>query len=93
MGQSASGSELLLGIRPSNVEVWNQEPPGDRIESEVYVKQPMGTETVLSFKIGETYLNAKVPASTTFDRGDKVWLTLNKKAIHLFDAKNQRAIL
>lgn len=91
--EEAKGSDLLLGIRPTDIQVWKEEPAGDRIRSQIYVKEPMGTETVLAFKIGETYLNVKVPATIQFDRGDNVWLTFNKEVVHLFDAKTQETVL
>jgi ABC-type sugar transport system ATPase subunit len=53
----------------------------------------MGAETVVALKVGENILKTKVPSSLRLNMDERVWVTFNKKEIHLFDVKTEQAIM
>ena len=92
VNKKRNGSELILGIRPEDISLAH-EKSADTIESEVYVIEPLGSEsniivklpTYKAFKFGmHDVVNVKVNAGMNVKIGDKVRLKFNKHNIHIF---------
>jgi len=88
-----SNSELILGIRPNDFEVHREKPPGDHMEGEVYVVEPMGASAIVDVKIGSVLAKVKVPGSYSLDIGSRVWLAFSRDKMHIFDKNTREAIL
>jgi multiple sugar transport system ATP-binding protein len=73
----AAGSEFILGIRPSDLEIHAQKTREDIIQGEVYVLEPMGAALVIDVKVGEELVKVKVPGSLSLELGTKVWLAFD----------------
>jgi len=82
--ETVSGSELTVGIRPDEISV-SEKPKADYIEGEVYVIQPLGSETQFEIKVNQNIITAKIYGNYSSKIGDKIWFRLNKERIHLFD--------
>jgi multiple sugar transport system ATP-binding protein len=78
------GKELILGVRPEDLMVSSNKAAA-AVESEVYLTEPLGSETHLILKVGENKVNAKVGGGSDLKMGDKVWIDFDKRKIHLFD--------
>jgi len=78
------GEKLILGIRPSVVEVKNA-PPG--IEAVVDTIEPMGAENILKVNAGGVEMFVKVPAIRRYRSGDKIWIEPMLDKIYIFDEK------
>jgi len=89
----STSSELILGVRPSDVSLHKSRPPEENIEAEVYTIEPMGIEAVIDLKVGEHLIKSKVRATFKVDVGQKVWMIFDKNRIHIFDKKTKEAIL
>ena len=92
LGPSLSGkvgSNLTLGIRPSDIEV-SGKPPG--IEAEVSVVELTGYENILTLNFGESTILAKTQSTLTLRSGEKVWIKPNPDRIHLFDESGQSVL-
>jgi multiple sugar transport system ATP-binding protein len=87
-----AGSEVIFGVRPSSITL-HERKIKDSIEALVYTLEPMGAETVVALKVGENILKTKVPSSLRLNMDERVWVTFNKKEIHLFDVKTEQAIM
>ncbi|MEE9586316.1 MAG: ABC transporter ATP-binding protein [Nitrososphaerales archaeon] len=82
--EKKSGSELVLGVRPEDIDVGRKKSAG-AIEAEVYLTEPLGSEIILILKLGGNIVSAKVEAGTEVKIGEKVWITFDKKKIHIFN--------
>lgn len=88
----AKRSEMILGVRPSAINVSDDRQSGECVEAELYTMEPTGAETVLDAKVGETVLKAIVPP-TYSPKKNKLWLTFEEKSLHVFDRMTQEAII
>ena len=93
--------ELILGIRPQEISVCREQVP-DCIEAEVYAVEPLGSETILDLKVGGELAKAiterkvvKAITDATFRTkiGDKVFMSIDKDRIHVFEKKTQKCIV
>ncbi len=91
--QNSSGDELVLGIRPNELRVTNEKISEDSFQSEIFAVENLGTESIVNFKLGDNIYKAVVPGVIYYSFGQKVWITVNKEAIHIFDKKSEKAII
>jgi len=90
--KNASGPEVILGIRPEDVSVTKKREPGS-IDASVYVVEPIGDCVIVDANVGKNLVKARADASFVADIEEKVYLTFNQSKIHVFDKKQQTAIL
>jgi multiple sugar transport system ATP-binding protein len=90
--KNTSGPEVILGIRPEDVSVTKKREPGS-IEASVYVVEPIGDSVIVDANVGKNLLKARAGASFVAEIEEKVYLTFNQSKIHVFDKKQQTAIL
>jgi multiple sugar transport system ATP-binding protein len=90
--KNTSGPEVILGIRPEDVSVTKKREPGS-IEASVYVVEPIGDSVIVDANVGKNLLKARADASFVAEIEEKVYLTFNQGKIHIFDKKQQTAIL
>jgi multiple sugar transport system ATP-binding protein len=90
--KNVSDSELIMGIRPEDIEVNAQRKTEDSIQSEVYITEPLGPKTVVSLSIGNTRIKSIVPGTFHTKIGDKLWTKFNMENLHVFDKKSEKAI-
>ncbi|HID17379.1 TPA: ABC transporter ATP-binding protein [Candidatus Bathyarchaeota archaeon] len=89
----ASGTELVLGVRPSDFEILTEKPSKNSIPGEIYVLEPMGAITVIDVKVGGKLVKVKVPGAVNLALGTKVWLTFNRDKMHVFDKKTGETLI
>ena len=75
------GQGVKYGIRPEHLELGSA-----GIAAEVIVVEPMGAETELVVKVGDTTLNVMSRGRSNAGPGDKVFLAPDAANAHLFDA-------
>jgi multiple sugar transport system ATP-binding protein len=80
------GSEVTLGIRPSDVRA-TKTPPG--IESQVFAVEPMGHEKIVTLKVDENVILMKTPLHASFAPRENVWIQPDVDRISLFDEAGQ----
>ncbi len=91
------GSPVTLGIRPSDMYDSDISPvavpyPGNTIEVEVDVIEPMGAESVLYVTAGDDALVASVDSTTKAVEREKLAMVLDMNKAHIFDKKTDLAI-
>ncbi len=89
----SSGSELILGIRPLKVLLSKEKVNENSFQGEVYVTEPLGAETIVEVKRGNIILLSKMRGEPPFNMGDKIWISLDKDAIHIFDKKTGLSLM
>jgi len=84
--------DVVLGIRPEHIDVHRERVPGS-IETEVYVIEPLGSELIIDFKMGDSIHKIKYHGEMKLNAGDKIYITFDINRIHIFDKKTGKAIL
>lgn len=90
--KNATGSELILGVRPQDITVNEEEVPNS-IASEVYAIEPLGHETIFDLKLGDKVVKACTHPTYTINLGQKVWMKFDMDRMHLIDKKTEKAII
>ena len=89
LGDERLGSELVLGVRPSNISVSKEKSGSQDIQAEVYAIEPLGSETILDLKVGDDIVKAVVLPTFTPSIGDNVWLAIDMNRMHVFDKQSE----
>jgi multiple sugar transport system ATP-binding protein len=90
--KNAAGPEIILGVRPEDVSVAKKRSPGS-IEASVYVIEPIGDSVIVDANVGKNLVKARADPSFVAEIEEKVYLTFNERKIHIFDKKQQTAIV
>lgn len=77
---------LLVGVRPEDVRL----DPHGNFAGQVFLKEPLGVETVLHIKSGEQILLSLVPGMSDVKIGDAVKFNINSDKLHFFDTNRKR---
>lgn len=88
---SGPKEELVLGVRPEDLDVFLEERPGTFL-SRVVVVEPLGPYQLLTLEaLGHT-LKALLPTDLVVRPGEKVWLKAKEGAWRFFDPVTGRAL-
>ena len=79
--RGSEGQKVKYGIRPEHLE-----PASGGIAAEVVVVEPMGAETELLVKVGDTNLTVLTRGRSTAGPGERIFLAPQAAHVHLFDA-------
>ncbi len=83
-----AGREVLLGIRPEDLEDSAFAPAalrGGSIEARVDIIEPMGAEVYVYISLGDTRFTARVNPRTAARHGGRITLSVDLDRIHLFN--------
>jgi len=83
----AEGQQVKYGIRPEHLE-----PAASGIAAEVIVVEPMGAETELVVRIGNTSLTVMTRGRSNSGPGERIFLAPQAAHAHLFDAASGQRI-
>ena len=87
--------ELVMGIRPENIEVINENEQNSNtftFNVEVDNAELMGSETLVYFKLDEQILISKINSMEDFYAGQNITLGINYDHIHFFDKETELRI-
>jgi len=84
--------ELVLGIRPRDIEVGRSNSNGYTIEAPTYTYELLGEHALLTTKFGEQLVQATTDVLHRPKVGEVVPLTLDSERIHLFSKGTGRAL-
>jgi len=91
--EKTTSSELILGVRPEDISIGRKKTPEKLVEAEVYVTEPLGSEVIVDLKVGDNIVKVKTTPDFAINIGERVWIEFNKKKMHLFDKKTEKAII
>jgi multiple sugar transport system ATP-binding protein len=88
------GKDLILGIRP---EFFHQDEGGgdggrSPIRPTIDVVEPLGSDTLFFFQLGNAEVIARMPPLEGFARGDQLPMTIDMSKMHLFDAETEKLL-
>ena len=87
-----NGRALRFGVRPENLTLAPGGEGGAAIDAEVLLLEPLGAETLVTFRAGAAELVARCPASFRDAPGSRRTLHLQPQHMHLFDAASGAAL-
>ena len=91
--QGYSQKRVIFGIRPEDLPETPTAIPGETIEVLVEVMEPLGNEVFLDVKAGEDALIARADPTTKAKPNMKLSLKPSMENMHLFDIRDERALL
>ncbi len=80
--------DLVLGIRPENFSISSSKKEEDSFQAEVYVTEPLGEDQIVDVVINQAKVKLKTSVDVQVKMGETVWLTINKKKMHLFNKED-----
>jgi multiple sugar transport system ATP-binding protein len=87
----AAAKQLKFGIRPENIAL-NPSPDSVVVPAQVVLTEPLGAETLVTFRVGDCELVSRCPASFQQPAGTALPVHLSLANMHLFDADSGQAV-
>ncbi len=92
-GHSFSGStEVILGVRPENFTITKERRGEESFQTAVRVTEPLGEDMIVDVIIENTKAKLKTSVDIDVKMGDKIWLQIQSKKMHLFEKKTEKAL-
>ena len=89
--KSYEGEPILMGIRAENMETLSQ-PAQDALQVEVLVVEPLGSQNLLTVKIGEDLVKVATHPTFRVTPGMDVWLRFPSEKIRWVDRDNGKVL-
>lgn len=85
--KSYEGAPILMGIRAENMETLSK-PANDALQVEVLVVEPLGSQNLLTVKIGDDLVKVSTHPTFRVQPGNDVWLRFPADKIRWVDREN-----
>jgi multiple sugar transport system ATP-binding protein len=85
------GVDLVLGVRPEDIDLRTQPTPG-HVPAGVVVVELLGAENIINVELGGHTLKARTAPTFRPSVGETLYVKLNQSRTHLFDAKSEENI-
>lgn len=79
------GAEILVGIRPEDVEVFASKKSESNLEIVVESIEPLGSSTVVSSLVDDKIFRLVLPPEHGASPGDHLWLDWEPSKMHVFE--------
>ncbi len=89
--KAANASQLTFGIRPENIAL-SPQTGSVQVPATVVLTEPLGAETLVTFKVGSCEMVARCAASFAQRPETQLPIYLALEHMHLFDAKSGLAL-
>ena len=84
--------EIMLGIRPEDIDVCDAKISDEDIPAMVYVVEQLGAKAIVDFKLGDETIRTILSANERLKINDKRWLRFRKEKIHIFEKTGGEAV-
>ncbi|HEY9162973.1 MAG TPA: TOBE domain-containing protein [Magnetovibrio sp.] len=88
-----NGSEVVLGLRPEDVDDTRIAIEGETIHGHVNFVMPVGSDQFLSMRVEGKEVFFRVGKEIHHRNGENVALAVNVNRLHLFDKETQKSLL
>jgi multiple sugar transport system ATP-binding protein len=87
--------EVVVGLRAEDIRLADDAPASysARLQGVVDVWEPLGSETYVRLKMGESTVTARFPPRTAVASGDVAQVAFTPSHLHVFDARTERNVL
>ena len=89
--RSYDGSPILMGIRAENMETLSK-PAKDALQVKVLVVEPLGSQNLLTVKIGDDLVKVATHPTFRVTPGSDIWLRFPAEKIRWVDRDNGKAL-
>jgi ABC-type sugar transport system ATPase subunit len=89
-GSGSAG--VVLGFRPEDIKIHLSKPKEKAIPAEIYVTEPLGSETIVDIKLGENVIKVLSEPDFPGKSGENVWIAINSSKLHLFHEESHECI-
>ena len=89
--QKYEGQQMMMGIRAENMETLNQ-PADGTLKVQVLVVEPLGSQNLLTIKIGNDTVKVSTHPALKVAANDDVWLRFPADKIRWIDRDSQKVI-
>lgn len=89
--RSYDGLPILMGIRAENMETLSK-PANDALQVEVLVVEPLGSQNLLTVKIGDDLVKVATHPTFRVEPGTDVWLRFPAEKIRWVDRDNGKVL-
>ncbi|MEM4749712.1 MAG: ABC transporter ATP-binding protein [Sulfolobales archaeon] len=90
--KKSGATELVIGIRPEHMDIV-EKPEENSIKAEVYVVEPLGSETVIDARVGGRIFKIVVRGIVDYSIGQIIYVKPTIANLHLFEKKTGEAII
>jgi multiple sugar transport system ATP-binding protein len=87
----AAGDVTEMGLRPEDLSIAEPAAPGV-LQSEIYVVEPMGNETLVEVRVGDEHLSVRAARGFTARVGSRVGVKFDTDDACFFDAKGATVV-
>ena len=84
------GREVIVGIRPEHFGT--AESLDSQLAVKVQVVEPLGSDTLVHFSLGDAALTARMPPQLRPTPNEELRIGVDPSKVHLFDATTERSI-
>jgi multiple sugar transport system ATP-binding protein len=89
----ASGSSVLVGVRPEDISLASNLPDNaETFSIEATVREPLGELLLLHCQLGDNEIHVKVEPRSEIQPGDTIQVGFNTERLHLFDSTSGDAL-
>jgi ABC-type sugar transport system ATPase subunit len=85
------GTELILGIRPEDVNI-SSVPAEGGLETTYVLMEALGSENIHHLRLGALNIKARTSPADVYGDGQTLWVRFEPEGIRLFDKKTELAI-
>ena len=78
------GAKFKLGVRPEDIEIHKTSTQGMTCEADVEILEPTGDSLVVTLKVGDELMKARVNPGFKIKNDEHVYLTFDWDRSHLF---------
>jgi multiple sugar transport system ATP-binding protein len=90
--RAAGAGRVKFGIRPENITLARQNDRDVEVPAEVSLLEPIGSDTLVTLRVGSADLVARFPASFRQTRGARLTVHMNPESMHLFKVDGGAAL-
>jgi len=90
--EKREGNEILVGIRPENVKA-KKKPIEGALEAKNLIAEMLGSNKIITVKIGEKIAKFVVPPEFDIKPNEKVWLVIEREKMCFMDKETGKAII
>ncbi len=91
-GEKAAGKgRVIMGIRPEDVTISEQEQEG--VSGEIYVVEPLGRDDLIDVRVGETSIRVLADPALRLKMGENTALDFNTSKAQFFDPATEQSLL
>jgi multiple sugar transport system ATP-binding protein len=83
------GAEVLVGVRPEDIEVFTSKKSESDLEIVVESMEPLGSSIVISSLVDDKIFRLVLPPERTVQPGDHLWLEWVANKMHIFDKSGE----